>query len=49
MEGKITGKTKHGEIDIDELATIQPCMSRVMRQYTERYSIMYHACKANNW
>lgn len=50
MEGKkIAGKTKHAEIDIDSLAAIQPCMSRVMRQYTERYSIMYHACKAGNW
>lgn len=45
MEGKITGKTKHGEIDIDELAAIQPCMSRVMWQYTERYSIMYQLKK----
>jgi hypothetical protein len=24
-------------------------MSRVMRQYTERYSILYHACRAGNW
>lgn len=49
MEGKIVGKTKHGEIHLDSLAGMQPCMSRVMRQYTERYGIMYHACKARNW
>lgn len=29
-ERKIAGKTKHGEIDIDSLAAIQPCMSRVL-------------------
>ena len=49
MDDKIAGKTKFGEINIDDLAGMQPCMSRVMRQYTERYSIMYHACKASNW
>ncbi len=49
MDEKIAGKTKFGEIDIDSLATMQPCMSRVMRQYTERYGIMYHACNARNW
>ncbi len=49
MNEKIAGKTKFGEIDIDSLAGMQPCMSRVMRQYTERYGIMYHACKAENW
>ena len=40
MDEKIAGKTKFGEIDIDSLAGMQPCMSRVMRQYTERYGIM---------
>lgn len=49
MDKKIAGKTKFGEIDIDDLAGMQPCMSRVMRQYTERYAIMYHACRARNW
>ena len=49
MEGKVVGKTMHAEIDIDSLASMQPCMSRVMRQYTERYGIMYHPCKVKNW
>ncbi len=47
--GRIVGRTKHSEIDIDSLAAIQPCMSRVMPEYTERYGILYHACKARNW
>ena len=42
-------KGKHAEINLEELVDMQPCMSRVMRQYTERYSIMYHAAKAGNW
>lgn len=49
MDEKIAGKTKFGEIYIDDLAGMQPCMSRVMRQYTERYSMMYHVSKAYNW
>jgi hypothetical protein len=46
---KITGKTKHGELSIDEIASLMPGMSEMMVALGQRYHVMFHACKAGNW
>lgn len=43
------GRTKHGELTLDQLADLQPGMARLMVEISDRYSIMYYAAKAGNW
>ena len=43
------GKTKHGELTLDEIAGLQPGMSEWMLALAHRTHIMYFACKAGNW
>ena len=46
---KIVGKTKHGDITIDELAQLQPGLGKLMDDMSTRFSYMYHAAKGVNW
>lgn len=46
---RIVGRTKHGEMTLDELASIQPGLGTVMLEYSRRYWIIYYACKKGNW
>lgn len=43
------GKTKHGELTLDEIAGLQPGMSEWMLALAHRVHVMYFACKAGNW
>ncbi len=43
------GKTKHGELTLDEIAGLQPGMSEWMLALAHRMHVMYFACKAGNW
>ena len=43
------GKTKHGELTLDEIAGLQPGMSEWMLAMAHRTHVMYFACKAGNW
>ncbi len=49
MGERIAGKTKHGEITIDQLAQIQPGMARLMDEISRRFSYLYYAAKGGNW
>lgn len=49
MEEKLVGRTKHGELTLDQLASIQPGMARLMAEVGHRYTVMAHACKGGNW
>ena len=49
MSEKLVGRTKHGEMTLDQLASIQPGMARLMGEVAHRYSLMYYACKGGNW
>jgi hypothetical protein len=46
---RVVGKTKHGELTLDEIAGLQPGMSELMIALTHRANVMYYACKAENW
>ena len=45
---KIVGKTKHGEITIDELAQLQPGLGKLMDDMSTRFTYMYHSAKGGN-
>ena len=46
---RLVGKTKHGELTLDEIAALQPGMSEWMLALARRMHVMYFACKADNW
>src|SRR3990170_1917455 len=41
--------TGHGTLTVDELASIQPGMSRLMDELGRRYWALFYAAKAGNW
>jgi len=45
----IVGKTKQGELTIDQIASMQPGLNRLMPEISERYWILYYAAKGGNW
>ncbi len=44
-----TGKTKHTELTLDQLAALQPGLGRLMPEVSDRYWISYYAARAGNW
>ncbi len=46
---KIVGRTKHGELTLDQLAELQPGLGTLMRDVSDRYWILYYAAKGGNW
>ncbi len=45
----IVGRTKHGELTLDQLAELQPGLGTYMRDVSDRYWILYYAAKGGNW
>jgi len=43
------GRTKHGELTLDQLAELQPGLGTLMRDISDRYWILYYAAKGGNW
>jgi hypothetical protein len=43
------GRSKHGELTLDQLCELQPGMARFMMEVSDRFSIMYYAAKAGAW
>src|SRR5437870_13890226 len=48
-ESPIVGRTKHGELTLDQLAELQPGLGTLMRDISDRYWILYYAAKGGNW
>lgn len=48
-EKRVSIKTKHGELTLEQLAEVQPGMARLMKEIGERYHILYYAAKGGNW
>ena len=46
---RIVGKTRHGELTIDQLGEMQPGMARLMDELWKRFWYMYYAAKGGNW
>ena len=45
----IVGRTKHGELTLDQLAELQPGLGQLMPLVSDRYWILYYAAKGGNW
>lgn len=45
----VRGKSKHGELTIDELVEIQPGLGRLMPEVSDAYWIAYYAAKGGNF
>jgi hypothetical protein len=43
------GKSKHGELTIDELVEIQPGLGRIMPEISDAYWTAYYAAKGGNF
>jgi hypothetical protein len=48
-ENPIVGRTKHGELTLDQLAELQPGLGQLMPMVSERYWTLYYAAKGGNW
>lgn len=46
---ELTGYSGHRHMSLDELATIQPGLARIMPEIGIRTWKMYYAAKSNNW
>ncbi len=47
--GVPVGRTRHGELTLDEIAGIQPGLGRLMPLVSDRYWILYYAAHGGNW
>lgn len=45
----IIGRSKHGELTLDQIAEMQPGLATLMREVSDRYWIAYYAAKGGNW
>jgi hypothetical protein len=45
----LVGRTKHGELTLDQLAELQPGLGQLMPLVSERYWILYYAAQGGNW
>jgi hypothetical protein len=48
-EKPIVGRTKHGELSLDQIAELQPGLGQLMPMVSERYWTLYYAAKGGNW
>ena len=46
---RVLATTKHGSLTVDEIAEMQPGMSRLMDELSHRFWVLYYAAKAGNW
>ncbi len=45
----VIGRTKHGELTLDQIAGMMPGMADLMVAVAHRYHVMYYAAKGGNW
>jgi len=43
------GKTRHTELTLDEIASMQPGLGSLMPEVSQRYHIAYYAARGGNW
>jgi hypothetical protein len=46
---EVVGRTKHGELTLDQIAGMMPGMAELMVALAHRYHVMYYAAKGGNW
>jgi hypothetical protein len=43
------GKSRHGELSLDQLVELQPGLGRLMPDIARRYWVLYYAARGGNW
>jgi hypothetical protein len=43
------GRSRHVELDLDQLVELQPGLGRLMPEIGRRYWVVYYAAKGGNW
>ncbi len=46
---RVVGRTKQGELTVDEIADLLPGFASLMDELARRYWTMYYAARAENW
>ena len=49
METSAKGRSRHVELDMDQLVDLQPGLGRLMPEVGRRYGILYYAAQGGNW
>jgi hypothetical protein len=49
MTEQPSGRSKHGELSLDQLAELQPGLGRLMPDVGRRYWILFYAARGGNW
>jgi len=45
----LVGRTRHGELTLDQMAALMPGLGALMREISDRYWTAYYAAKGGNW
>lgn len=48
-EEPIAGRSKHGQLTLDQMAELQPGLGRLMPEISDAYWTAYYAAKGGNW
>lgn len=43
------GRTRHGDLTLDQIAEMQPGLGRLMPEVSSRYWVLYYAARGGNW
>jgi hypothetical protein len=49
MPAQPSGRSRHGELSLDQLAELQPGLGRLMPDVGRRYWILFYAARGGNW
>jgi hypothetical protein len=49
MDDKPAGRSRHVELNLDQLVELQPGLGRLMPDIGRRYWIVYYAARGGNW
>lgn len=49
MDSSAKGRSRHVELDLDQLVELQPGLGRLMPEVGRRYWILFYAAQGGNW
>jgi hypothetical protein len=49
MQDSLRGRSRHGELSLDQLVELQPGLGRLMPEVSRRYWILFYAAERGHW
>jgi hypothetical protein len=49
MSERPRGRSRHVELDLDQIVELQPGLGRLMPEIARRYWVLFHAARGGNW